>query len=148
MLRDHPIPSLTLFLLGMLLANLIFWLFTRDNDQREIAALKERTGQVERKTIYSGYTNEQLKYEATRITEKLRTLRFAIQEEDSRRQRRFDSLRQSAQSDTDSNAIMSEEAQAIDEAINRRTDQFQQSYVGELRAVSAEIYHRIPETFS
>jgi len=148
MFREHPRPFIYTFLLGVILTSILFEVFIRDNDKREIASLKERLGHPERKTAYTHYTNEELKREASRIAGNLRTLRLAIQEETSKRDRYFDSRSQSAQSDTERNVIASEYAQAIDEATNRWTDRFQQEYAGELRAISAEIYHRIPATFS
>jgi len=129
MLKKSPLLVLLPFLLGV---------------AGPACDLRRDKEQSPKESIYTGLTNQDLKLQASKLVTRLQNFRQETEREDRERERRFDQKWEAAQSENEKQAVAEEHSREIRESIGQQSQKFQREFVGEVRALSAELRTRLP----
>jgi hypothetical protein len=142
-LKDHFPQCFLIFLVGIGLTFLFY--------QNRITALKEqiesyqtRLGEVPQETTYTKLTNRDLKWEASKMGDALRTLDRELMQERMDLDRTYETQREVKQPNEQKEVLYQQHEQAI--ALNRlNSHEHFQKFVGPARALCAAIRDRLPK---
>lgn len=144
MLKDHPIPSFLVFLLGIIFAH--FYYQERINVFEErISSYQERLGEIPKETKYTGVTNKDLRKEAYRLANKLRDFHQEFMKDKSEQQRSLQIQKEAAQSDEQRQNLEQRYGQTLSDTLRQEEEQFQREFLTPTRALSTAIRERQPK---
>jgi hypothetical protein len=144
LLHNHPVPSLLIFLLGMILAHFYYRKHIDVLEQRS-AGYQERLDEVPQETIYTKLTNKNLKREASTLVKKLRDFHQETEKDETEQLHDYRTQSETAQSDTQRQALHHQYIQRLEKTLEQKQERFRREFITPIQALTAAIRERQPQ---
>src|SRR5687768_10929300 len=144
MLKDHPIPSLLVFLLGIIAA---YFYYRNQIDvlEQRIAGYQERLDEVPKETIYTKLTNKDLKRETAKLVRRLRDFHWETTKNETEQLHSYRAQSETAQSEHQRQALHLWYTRKLEEALEQKQERYEREFSTPIRALSTAIRERQPK---